>query len=237
MDVATARDDVRLARFGELPVDRFVERPDVGAEEPLVVVVRPRALDGVAEQDDEPRLRHRRGHALDRVRVEHRRRRAVDEPLLRRRARVETGVPVHPLGPLARLVEEVHLLTRYDEDVRMTREVVGERGRAALHLPRDERVGEPAGHNASRRTSTWSGPMRSSQSHNRARSRQRSGVAESAETSIVARIASASALGSRGATTEPTPGPTISGGPPLAQHTTGVPDASDSTRTSPNASS
>ena len=120
--------------------ERVLERQRLAAERNLVVVVRERAVDGVAQEDDQARVRNERGNAFRRERVEDvARARLADERTARaQRVREVAAVP----GRAARVVavEEADLLPGRPGDVRVPAEIRIERGRPCLLRADDQEV-------------------------------------------------------------------------------------------------
>ena len=128
---------------GELGLDGLGERALL-AHAPLPVpVVRVGAVDRVAQEHHEPRVRQEVGHAGDRRAAQHvRRRRLADRRLVAGR-REAGAVPVDVVGPVGP-VEERELLLGRQPDLGVVAQVRRHRRRAGLHRADDQEVREAA---------------------------------------------------------------------------------------------
>ncbi len=121
-----------------LRLQRILEGQRLAAERDLVLVVRVRALRGLAHEQDQPHVGHERVHALRPEWVEHVARARLADELALAPERQLTAVPCLSAPPVA--VEEADLLPERAGDLRMPPEVRVERRGPGLLRPDHQEV-------------------------------------------------------------------------------------------------
>jgi len=138
-DVEVVADPLVLERDG------FFERAArLETQPPLVLVMRPCTVDGVAEDDDQPRVGERLGDPAHGERIKDVRRAgfSADRPLAAAHRRKHPPVPFEPVVEVQ--VEEVHLLRERATHVGVAQHLLEQEGRPSLLHTGDDEVRQPA---------------------------------------------------------------------------------------------